>query len=513
MIGFERQRTFSSLLSSKIVQGSLELDSSQAERFNRIKRYWNFYEGYHWEELDQTDGVQLTINYCKAFINKYNSFELGKGFKFNISEKMTNKPVTREGKSSFDYLDSIWKDNGGEGLLNEIGQMKDVTGEAWVHVHFAPPGTFKDPFGIYDDGRIELLLLPTSAVYPDWNPHKRGELLRLVITYQYKKVVVNPLSQRREEKNAVYKQIWTDEVITVRDDGEETKYANKYGTIPFVLLKNLTVAGREEGQSDLEDLIPINTELNMKCSDISEIIDYHAAPITVVTGAKIGNLEKGANKIWGGLPKGSTVQNLSMGTDLGASSHHVEFLKKAMCEVGALPQSALGGAEAISNTSGVALHIAQAPLVDLIRCKKNETEKGLRELNRMILFVSLIEGLITRPEGVNNEDFFFTQVTIPDNMPKDYMIELQMIQQEFNMGLETRQGALERLGRDNIEKRLEAIDKEREAHPDIYGKNSPENQINSGMMNGSTPQEIRRKEMTGENKATNETEMPKENKD
>lgn len=508
MLGFEGRRTYNTLINGKIAQGVVELNSSQNERFNNIKRYWNFYEGYHWEEIPETDGVQLTVNYCKAFVNKYVSFELGNGFTLNTSEKMNNVKVTPEGKTTADYLKSVWKDNGGDSLVNEMGQMKSVTGEAWFHVHYAPVGSFNDPFNIYDRGRVELLLMPTSAVYPDWNPHKRGELLRLLITYQYRKVTVNPITMKREEKFATYKQAWTNDTIEVNDDGEKATYANKYGIIPFVCIKNIPIAGRNEGKSDLEDLIPINTELNMKASDISEIIDYHAAPITVVTGAKIGNLEKGANKVWGGLPKGSTVQNLSLNGDLGASSNYVEFLKHSMCEIGSLPQSALGGAENISNTSGVALHIAQSPLVDLTRMKKNETKRGLEKLNSMILFISVVDGLINRGDinAITNEDFYYNEVTIPDTMPKDELLELQQIQQEFNMGLEDRRGALARLNVNDIDKKIEQIDKDRRENPQLYHIEGNAN-LNSGFTNGSTAQESVNKEVNGFNKTTSESDL------
>ena len=184
MLGFERTRGYDSVINGKLDKGYLELNSTQNSRYNYIRRCWDFFEGYHWENIPPSEGVQHTINYCKAFVNKYVAFELGEGFKFNTSDAMNNVKVTPEGKTSFEYLESVWKDNNKEVLTHEIGQMKSVTGEAWVRVYYAPVGTFSDPFNIYSSGRIELLLLPTSAVYPDWNPHKRGELQRLLITYR-----------------------------------------------------------------------------------------------------------------------------------------------------------------------------------------------------------------------------------------------------------------------------------------------------------------------------------------
>ena len=53
MLGFEGRRTYNTLINGKIAQGVAELNSGQSERFNAIKRYWNFYEGYHWEEIPE----------------------------------------------------------------------------------------------------------------------------------------------------------------------------------------------------------------------------------------------------------------------------------------------------------------------------------------------------------------------------------------------------------------------------------------------------------------------------
>ena len=502
-LGFERERSFSSSLHGKLERGSLDLSAYESERYSRIRKCWDFYEGYHWEDLPPAEGAEVTVNLCKAFVDKYVSFELGEGFKFNMHPKVADLKVTPEGKNTYEFLESVWKDNHREELSTEIGQMKSITGESWVHVHFMPPGTFHDPFNIYTDGRIVLDLLPSSACFPSWNPHRRGQLDSFKITYAYDKVITNPITFRREERRAVYSQIWTNDNIVVRDDGEERIYANKYGTIPIIYIRNSIFAGRDEGRSDLEDLIPLNLMYNMKNSDISEIIDYHAAPITIVTGAKIGNLEKGANKVWGGLPKGATVQNLGLNSDLGSAVNYAAQLKKDMCIVGNMPESAIGGAEHISNTSGIALHIANGPLVEYTKNKRRATQHGLEELNRMILYVSLFEGLIKRGsvEEITNEEFFYNEVKIPDTMPKDEMIALQQLKLEMQMGMESRKGAMERMNRENIDEKIQEVDSDRKEHPDLYDlEDTPD--VNSGLMNGSNPQEIVNKEINGQNVQT-----------
>lgn len=98
---------------------------------------------------------------------------------------------------------------------------------------------------------------------------------------------------------------------------------------------------------------------------------------------------------------------------------------------------------------------------------------------------------------------------IPDTLPKDELIELQKLQQEMTLGLECRHGAMERLGKDNIHKKLAEIDVEREQHPELfnpmlqqtwYQNQSMQTPTNAGgMLNGQTPQEEMRKTMTGQN--------------
>ena len=73
----------------------------------------------------------------------------------------------------------------------------------------------------------------------------------------------------------------------------------------------------------------------------------------------------------------------------------------------------------------------------------------------------------------------------------------------MTLGLECRHGAMERLGKDNVHKRINEIDRERTEHPEIFNPMLQatwyQNQLNSGMTNGETPIEQVRKEVTGQN--------------
>ena len=130
---------------------------------------------------------------------------------------------------------------------------------------------------------------------------------------------------------------------------------------------------------------------------------------------------------------------------------------------------------------------------------------GLQRVNKMIIFMGIFHGLFQKP-AIDTKDLYSTEVIWKDPLPKDTLIEMQQLQQEMNMGIESRQGAMQRLGKDS-KKVLETMAEDYEKHPEFYGQPKKEEiTLNSGMTNGETPQEMKRKEMTGENKKTPVTE-------
>lgn len=529
--------SFEDTLNIGQLASSGDLTNEETLFLERVKEAWNFYEGYHWEGIDDLDTPQVTFNYCRPFVNKFVSFEFGKGFSIHTPVELDKVGVTvgdtkvdidldlnedgevstEEQQESFiirektlqDYLSQVWEDNNKDTLLTELGQTKSITGEAWVKTQYESPEDLVDPFEEYPKGRIRLSVTPTQFVFPRFNDHDKDRLESLLIMYpirHFKEIGI--LSRRSVETTVLYKEYWTNEEIVIYTDGEETdRMKNPYGFIPFVQIKNFPIAGRTRGIGDLEDVIPLNVELNTKKSDISEVIDYHSAPITLVYGAKIGNLEKGANKVWGGLPKDAKVENLGLQGDLTASSSYVSDIRTSMCEIAGIPETVLGGASAISNTSGVALQYINLPLIEKTRVKRSCSKAGLEKVNKMILFISLKEGLIEKPEYISMKDFVYNEVELPDTLPKDELIELQKIQQELTLGLECRHGAMERMGRDNIPKKLAEIDSERAKHPELFNPMLQtvwyQNQMGEtnagGMLNGQTPQEQFRVNTTGQN--------------
>lgn len=466
-----RTRIFDSL---KLVKMQSYLDADEQKRVQKVQEQWNFYEGYHWEDIpNDGDRPQVTENYCATYVNKFVSFELGKGFSINTQKDLKETKITDGGLTIIEYLNRVWQDNRRDQLLYEIGQAKAVNGDMWVQVRFEEADTLDDPFEEYTKGRIRIVPYHKGLVFPTYDPHDKDKLLELKLMYEIE-IKKSSMFGTVSTETVVYKQVWTKDTITEYHGNQQiSTQPNPYRLIPFVHIKNYPLVGRTEGISDLENLIPLNVEYNLKKSDISEIIDYHSSPITVVYGAKIGNLERGANKVWGGLPKDAKVQNLELSSDLKASNQYCDNLKKSMNEVGGIPVGALGGEQAISNTSGVALQFVNAPIIERTNIKKEATAYGIRSINKLILYLSQLNNIITPPKDVPKSDFYNTIVEIPDTTPKDLLVELQQIEIEMRLGLECRKGAMHRLGREDIDSTIEEIDKDREEHPELYGISAP----------------------------------------
>lgn len=469
MVGFQNKVSFEDLLNISLANMGGKIDPQDVTRITEYRRKWNFYEGYHWQDFSDEDKNEVTLNYCRAFVNKYVDFEFGVGFSIKM------KPEVE--KDILPYLNEVWDDNNKQRLCQLIGQSKSVTGDGWAQIIFESKfnedgsinENFYDPYDEYEKGRIRILALPPNVVFPEYDDFDKDRLHKVTLMYPIK-------GTDDKFRTQVYRQEWTRHTITEYIGDEKIgEYSNKYGVIPFYHFKNLELSGNSFGVSDLEDLIPLNVELNLKSSDVSEIIEYHSAPITVVYGARVSQLEKGANKVWGGLPKDSKVENLSLDSDLTASRNYYQDVKQAMHEVGGIPESALGRSQGISNTSGVALQLTMLPLIERTRNKRALTSKTLSDMNKLIIKIGLVEGIIHgdldsyRKGDIYAKDVYQNEIIWADNLPKDGLVEVQTIQLEMKLGLEDRVGAMKRLGRKDIQQRLNDIDKDREEYPEIYG--------------------------------------------
>lgn len=366
-------------------------------------------------------------------------------------------------------LKRVWEqDNNKESVLWEIGQQGSVAGDVFVKVAYEPEYT--DSVGGVHPGRVRILPLHPAHSFPEWHPHDKDRLIRFKLKYRFWGTA--PEGTRQV---FTYTEIITDDVIEeyVNDELIDSR-PNPLGTIPVVHIPNIKIAGSPWGASDISDVIPLNREYNEKALEVSDIINYHAAPVTIMTGAKMSNLERGAKKVWAIPSEKAQVFNLEGGTNAVAPAlTYMETVKRAMHEMTGVPTNALGELQPISNTSGVALSITYQPMMQRYHLKILSYGEGFQKINALVLRTLFYfepttvlydpdtDGLIEegQPLMLNPADPLAYQTVVhwPPPLPIDALVALNEIQMKMGLNLESKRGALRALGEEFPDEKAEEI--------------------------------------------------------
>lgn len=445
--------------------GLVELADEEFEvhgpRLNRYSLNWAMYLGHHWSYRREIGETQMVYNYFRAFTDYLVNFSFSRGVQFR-SPKETEAIVP-------DLLKRVWEvDNNKHGVLWEMGQQGGVSGDCFIKVAYEEG--WQDTSGKVHPGRVRILPLNSSFCFPEFHPHDRNRLIRFKLKYRFWGTSLEGTRQVY-----TYTEILTDESIEeyINDEMIDSR-PNPLGVIPVVHIPNVLISGSPWGLSDCHDIIVLNRNYNEVATDVADIINYHAAPVTVITGAKASNLEKGPKKVWGGLPKDAQVFNLEGGgSGLAGAIQYLQVVKAAMHEMVGIPESALGQVQPISNTSGVALSIQYQPLMNRYQQKIVQYGKGLEQVNSLIMRTLAVK----EPETFEwNPNFngpikpgqypildpmdpltYQSFVHFPQPLPLDKLIVLNEIQTKMGMGLESREGALRALGEEFPNEKLEEI--------------------------------------------------------
>ena len=448
--------------------GLVELADEEFEihgpRLNRYSLNWSMYLGHHFGYRRETGESQNIYNYYRAFTDFITRFTFGRGVQFS-SPKATSAIVP-------DALKRVWEiDNDKMKVLFEMGTSGAVSGDCFVKIAYEE--TYEDTVGRVHPGKVRLLPLNAAYCFPEYHPHDRSRIIRFKIKYRF-----YGTSPQGTRSVYTYVEVLTENSIEeyVNDELIDSR-PNPLGVIPIVHIPNIPVPNSPWGLSDCQDIINLNMHYNEVATDVADIVNYHAAPITVIVGAKASQLEKGAKKVWGGLPKEAQVFNLEGGgPGLAGALNYMEMIKRSMHEMVGVPETALGQAQPISNTSGVALSIQFQPLMNRWQQKIAQYAEGLERVNEMVLLTLALKEpnlLVWDP----NEDLpleedqipqldpadpitFRSVVHFPPPLPLDKLVLLNEIQMKMQMGLESREGALRTLGEEFPEQKLNEIRKE-----------------------------------------------------
>lgn len=448
--------------------GLVELADEEFEvhgpRLNRYSLNWAMYLGHHTSYRRQQGEPSMVFNYYRAITDFIINFTFSKGVQFRSEKEFES--ITPE------LLERVWEvDNNKATVLWEIGQQGGVSGDCFIKVAYEEG--FQDSAGGVHPGRVRILPLNSSFAFPEFHPHDRERLIRFKLKYRFWGTSLEGTRQVY-----TYTEILTDDIIEeyINDELIDSR-PNPLGVIPIVHIPNVRISGSPWGLSDCHDIISLNRSYNETATDVADIINYHAAPVTVIIGAKASQLEKGANKVWGGLPKDAKVENLEGGgAGLKGAMEFMATLKRAMHEMTGVPETALGQQQPISNTSGVALAIQFQPLMNRYHQKIVQYAHGLERVNELILRTLSVKepetfmwnpaSNTTLKEGQalfldpNDPAIYRTYAHFPPPLPLDKLIVLNEVQSLLSLQLESKEGALRTLGEEFPAEKLQEIRQE-----------------------------------------------------
>jgi len=445
--------------------GLVELADEEFEvhgpRLNRYASNWAWYLGHHWAYKREIGEPQLTFNYIKAFADYITNFTFGRGVEFHSPEATTLivPPL----------LKRVWEiDNNKTQVLWELGQLGGVSGDVFIKIAYEDP--WVDPAGMIHPGRVRILPINPAFCFPEFHPHDRSRMIRFKLKYKFWGT-----AQDGTRQVYTYVELLTDEMVEeyVNDELIDRR-ENAVGEIPIVHITNIPVASSPWGLADITDIISLNREYNEKATEISDIINYHSAPVTVVIGAKASNLEKGPKKIWAIGNEKAKIENLELETNFAGPLGYLEMVKRAMHEMTGVPEGALGQQQPVSNTSGVALQMQWASMMHRYHQKRTQYTAGLKQVNALILknlalfepdsmmynpMLSAVTPDVDQLQQLDptNPLTYRTDIFWPDPMPMDRLLKINEIQALMAMSLESRKGALRDLGEQYPDQKLREI--------------------------------------------------------
>lgn len=365
------------------------------ERLQRIARGWQFYFSEHWE-FEREDGEPLvTINYLAALVEKKIAFLVGADFTVNVPPALAHVTLP--------VITKTWEENGRQARNYEIAQEGSITGDIFILVTVDAPLQDQLRFDPLTKWRVVIERLSSHECFPVWDEMatvtKYGRPMKAFFIIRYftreKPGVAN------EYEEVKYTMEITPEYIRERINEEKwTVEPNLLGEIPVIHIQNKTSSRTYFGIDDVTDLIPLNKEINEKSTDMSDIINYNASPITVLVGARASKLERGPKVIWS-LPAGATASLLRLEGNLDASVGYYDRIKNAMHEISNVPLNAIASTDKkITGTTGETWAMQLIPLIDERNKKRATYEPGYERVNYFILrYHEELNGL-RLPKGV-----------------------------------------------------------------------------------------------------------------
>ena len=391
-------------------------------RNNRYRQAHLYYKGEHYSELYKDGSLKTITNFCEAIVDKAVDWFVAKGW--CVKSPQGNDAVA-------EALDEVWESNSKDFLTQKACKFSAITGDAYFYVTVK---TIDSSGKTLPKNKWKIVIETINPEYciPFWNSADPSVLDSILIQYpqlgkdaqgvEYELVSVYITKEDFE--------IWYDE----RSQG---KKPNPFKKVNVVHVPNFILPDSFYGKSDIESVMPLNTEYNSICQSIREIIKYHAEPTTIIFGAKASSLEKGANRVWSNLPVDAKVENLELKSNLEASYAFLQHIQETISKVSSTPEVAFDSKNfSLTNTSGLAMQMMFQPLIEKTGRRQITYTKGFCEVNRLILIaMKEILGINIEDLADDQDSLYETYIQYSTQLPRDEQAELDSALKKKEMGV------------------------------------------------------------------------------
>ncbi len=390
------------------------------ERIARYKTYSRFYEGTHYENPYEDGEKKPVFNFCQIIIDKAVDFSASKGF--TVGSGTGNEDLAKA-------VQMVWEANDKELLTRKLALSASILGDTYLYVTLDRKGPAGEVLP-QNQWKVRLYQIDPFFCFPVFDDKNPREMKACMVQM--------PVSTDGSG-NVIYKTLFmTPEYYQEITDGQAAeRIPNPFGMVPIVHFPNYDDPLKVWGQSDLSSITSLNEEYNLIANSIRKIIKYHAEPTTIIYGARASRLEKGAKKVWSGLPIDAKVENLKFEGNLEATYKYLAILEENIHKIAGIPAVLFQTDRAVSHTSAIAMKMLYQPILEKTERKHQAFKAAFQRANKIIFKAFELSqfdyrGLVNEPDSNLANDLF---PTFPDPLPYDEMGQIDADQKKYNLGV------------------------------------------------------------------------------
>ena len=373
----------------------------------RLKLYSTYINTYNentilnFADINESSGFPVTFKLARLGVNKHAFYLMNKGFliESNFIEIQ-------------DFLQDTWRSNNfGEREYNNNGLLTalhgGITGDSFLFMY-------------YSNEQDKIVIENLQSYYTF--PYLEDEKMKYCIYYKPNDI----LMKTSEEYFYYYEKSYSgyyvspNKIIYLKDDKPFSEVIFDLNMFPVYHIQNFPNPFGFYGVSDLASIIDLNTRIDKLITNISDIIEYHSAPVTIIKGAKPSELVKGVNRVWF-LPNAeSEAYNLELGGSLTEAKDFLERLTDMMLNSMNLNKNVFGKEYGISNTPASGLALTLNSVYEYMEMKRITYGTTFLEMNKDIIKMGILRNKLDINKIIKNAlDKWESEFSIYDEETKN----------------------------------------------------------------------------------------------